>query len=46
MWSFLTAMDLKIDDLPHPAYDMMTLDDCKPLFEWGGDVMNWFPASA
>jgi hypothetical protein len=45
MWSFLTAMDLKIDDLPHPAYDMMTLDDCKPLFEWKTGYMHWFPTA-
>ena len=26
MWSFLVAMDLSIDKLPHPATDMMTID--------------------
>ena len=41
MWSFLVAMDLSIDKLPHPATDMMTIDDCKPLFEWETGLMNW-----
>jgi len=45
MWSFLVAMDLSIDKLPHPATDMMTIDDCKPLFEWETGYMNWFPSA-
>jgi len=45
MWSFLVAMDLDIDKLPHPATDLMTIDDCKPLFEWETGLMNWFPSA-
>jgi hypothetical protein len=45
MWSFLVAMDLDIDKLPHPATDLMTIDDCKPLFEWETGYMNWFPTA-
>lgn len=43
MWSYLTALKLDINSLPHPTQDLMTIDTCKPLFEWGTGRMNWFP---
>ena len=46
MWAFLTALNISANALPHPSADLVPVDQCKPLFEWGGDVMNWFPASA
>jgi len=43
MWSFLVGLGISIDSLPHSARDLMTIDQCKPLFEWGSGKMNWFP---
>lgn len=43
MWSFLNALNKSSLELPHPKADMMTVDECKPLFEWGTGKMNWFP---
>jgi len=44
MWSFLTQLNVSIDSLQHPEQDLMTVDECKPLFEWGSGNMNWFPS--
>ena len=44
MWAFTTAMNLSSAQLPHPAADLVPVDECKPLFEWGTGKMNWFPA--
>lgn len=46
MWSFLNALNKSSLELPHPQADMMTIDECKPLFEWGTGKMNWFPTTA
>eukprot|EP00441_Pelagodinium_beii_P030993 CAMPEP_0197708776 /NCGR_PEP_ID=MMETSP1338-20131121/128122_1 /TAXON_ID=43686 ORGANISM="Pelagodinium beii, Strain RCC1491" /NCGR_SAMPLE_ID=MMETSP1338 /ASSEMBLY_ACC=CAM_ASM_000754 /LENGTH=616 /DNA_ID=CAMNT_0043292707 /DNA_START=33 /DNA_END=1883 /DNA_ORIENTATION=+ len=43
MWSFLVQLNVSIDSLKHPTQDLMNIDECKPLFEWGGK-MNWFPS--
>lgn len=43
MWSFLNALNKSSIEFPHPKVDMMTIDECKPLFEWGTGKMNWFP---
>merc|ERR1712086_67154 len=42
-WSFLVQLGLHIDALKHPKTDMMIIDQCKPLFEWGSGKMNWLP---
>eukprot|EP00931_Biecheleriopsis_adriatica_P084158 TRINITY_DN5789_c0_g1_i4.p1 TRINITY_DN5789_c0_g1~~TRINITY_DN5789_c0_g1_i4.p1 ORF type:complete len:255 (+),score=54.41 TRINITY_DN5789_c0_g1_i4:64-828(+) len=44
MWSFLMQLNVSIDSLKHPTKDLMTVDECKPLFEWGSGKMNWFPS--
>ena len=36
-------MGIDIDSQKHPKTDLMTIDQCKPLFEWGSGKMNWFP---
>ena len=47
MWSFLTALNLTADNVPaHPQADLVPVDQCKPLFEWGSGEMNWFPPAA
>ena len=44
MWAFITALNLTADRiLPHPSGDLVPVDQCKPLFEWGSGTMNWFP---
>lgn len=43
MLSFLNAMNKSSLAYPHPKTDLMTVDECKPLFEWGTGKMNWFP---
>lgn len=43
MWSFLNAINKSSTELAHPETDMMEIDECKPLFEWGTGKMNWFP---
>jgi len=44
MWSFLAQLNVSIDAQAHPQTDLMTIDECKPLFEWGTGKMNWFPS--
>merc|ERR1712048_455926 len=44
MWSFLAQLNVSIDHQAHPQTDLMTIDECKPLFEWGSGKMNWFPS--
>lgn len=47
MWAFITALNLTAAEMPpHPAGDLVPVDQCKPLFEWGTGEMNWFPPSA
>ena len=44
MWAFITALNLTADTMPHhPSGDLVPVDQCKPLFEWGSGEMNWFP---
>merc|ERR1711907_135299 len=43
MWSFLVQMGVDIAKQDHPENDLMSIDQCKPLFEWGSGKMNWFP---
>jgi len=43
MWSFLVQLGVDISAQEHPKTDLMTVDECKPLFEWGSGKMNWFP---
>lgn len=43
MWSFFVQMGLNMESLSHPTQDLMTLNDCKPLFEFGSGRMNWLP---
>merc|ERR1712137_633882 len=44
MWSFLVQLGVDISAQEHPKTDLMTVDECKPLFEWGSGKMNWFPS--
>ena len=46
MWAFMTALNLTADKLPHPPGDLVPVDQCKPLFEWGSGEMNWFPSGS
>ena len=47
MWAFLTALNLTAAQIPpHPSGDLVPVDQCKPLFEWGSGEMNWFPQVA
>ena len=46
MWSFITSMNLSASAIPHPSADLVPVDECKPLFEWGSGEMNWFPPAA
>ena len=47
MWAFITALNLTAAQMPpHPAGDLVPVDQCRPLFEWGSGEMNWFPADA
>ena len=41
--SFLVELNLTASELPHPPADLVPVDTCKPLFEWGSGEMNWFP---
>ena len=41
MWAFTTALNLSASQLPHPSGDLVPVDECKPLFEWGTGEMNW-----
>ena len=37
-------INLTADKVPkHPSADLVPVDQCKPLFEWGSGEMNWFP---
>ena len=45
MWAFITALNITTP-LPHPAGDLVPVDTCKPLFEWGTGEMNWLPTGA
>ena len=46
MWAFITALNLTADQIPaHPGGDLVPVDECKPLFEWGTGEMNWFPSA-
>ena len=42
MWAFLTALNITTPPA-HPSGDLVPVDQCKPLFEWGSGEMNWFP---
>lgn len=44
MWSFMTQLGLNLDFQKHPTTDLMNIDQCQPLFEWGTGKMNWFPS--
>mmetsp|Transcript_82477 Transcript_82477/g.146153 ORF Transcript_82477/g.146153 Transcript_82477/m.146153 type:complete len:244 (+) Transcript_82477:68-799(+) len=44
MWSFMVQLGLPIDQQKHPHSDLMNIDQCKPLFEWGSGKMNWLPS--
>jgi hypothetical protein len=46
MLSYLNAMNFSSKKFPHPPADLMTMDTCKPLFEWGTGKMNWFPKAS
>jgi len=43
--SFYSALNLSVDAMPHPAHDAMSIDECKPLFEWSSGKMNWLPTA-
>lgn len=44
MWSFVTALNTTGQlQMSHPSADLVPVDQCKPLFEWGSGEMNWFP---
>merc|ERR1712054_225541 len=44
-WSFMLQLGIDIASQPHPKTDLMSIDECKPLFEWGSGKMNWLPNS-
>ena len=43
MWAFMSSLNRSVTQMPHPRADLVPVDECKPLFEWGSGDMNWFP---
>jgi len=44
MWSMFVQLGFPMDRQKHPATDVVPIDQCKPLFEWGSGKMNWWPS--